>query len=76
MSWASGLDARALLLGMVPGGIAEMSLTAEALDLLVPLVTAMQVLRLLLVLFLAAPVYRLCNGRLGIGLAGEPVARD
>ncbi|ACO81045.1 ammonia monooxygenase [Azotobacter vinelandii CA] len=76
MSWASGLDARALLLGMVPGGIAEMSLTAEALHLLVPLVTAMQVLRLLLVLFLAAPVFRLCSERLGIGKDGELAARE
>lgn len=59
LGWLTGLDARSLLLGMVPGGIAEMSLTAEALHLLVPLVTAMQVLRLLLVLFLAQPVYRL-----------------
>ncbi len=76
MSWASGLDARALLLGMVPGGIAEMSLTAEALNLLVPLVTAMQVLRLLLVLFLAAPVFRLCSERLGIGKGGELAVRE
>lgn len=58
MSWISSLDMRTLVLGMVPGGIAEMSLIAEALGLLVPLVTAMQVLRLLLVLFLAEPVFR------------------
>ncbi|SEI89463.1 hypothetical protein SAMN04244572_02009 [Azotobacter beijerinckii] len=76
MSWASGLDARALLLGMVPGGIAEMSLTAEALGLVVPLVTAMQVLRLLLVLFLAAPVFRLCSERLGIGKAEGLAMRE
>ncbi|QQE89052.1 AbrB family transcriptional regulator [Azotobacter chroococcum] len=63
MSWGSGLDARTLVLGMVPGGIAEMSLTAEALGLVVPLVTAMQVLRLLLVLFLARPVFRFWSGR-------------
>ncbi|SEI50299.1 hypothetical protein SAMN04244579_00885 [Azotobacter beijerinckii] len=67
MSWASGLDMRALVLGMVPGGIAEMSLTAEALGLLVPLVTAMQVLRLVLVLFLAAPVFRFWRERLQPG---------
>jgi membrane AbrB-like protein len=59
LGWLTELDARSLLLRMVPGGIAEMSLTAEALHLMVPLVTAMQVLRLLLVLFLAQPVYRL-----------------
>ncbi|TWI58771.1 hypothetical protein IQ22_00483 [Pseudomonas duriflava] len=59
LGWLTGLDSRSLMLGMVPGGIAEMSLTAEALHLLVPLVTAMQVLRLLLVLFLAQPAYKL-----------------
>lgn len=58
LSAGSGLDIRTLVLGMAPGGVAEMSLTAEALGLLVPLVTAMQVLRLLLVLFLAGPVFR------------------
>ncbi|MBD1553706.1 AbrB family transcriptional regulator [Pseudomonas typographi] len=54
----TGLDLRSLTLGMMPGGIAEMSLTAETLGLSVPLVTAMQVMRLFLVLFLAEPVYR------------------
>jgi len=51
-------DIRSLTLGMMPGGIAEMSLTAETLHLAVALVTAMQTLRILLVLFLAEPVYR------------------
>jgi membrane AbrB-like protein len=52
------LDLRSLTLGMMPGGIAEMSLTAEVLQLSVPLVTAMQVMRLLFVLFLAEPLFR------------------
>ncbi|MNP77912.1 putative ammonia monooxygenase [compost metagenome] len=46
---------------MMPGGIAEMSLTAETLQLSVPLVTALQVMRLLFVLFLAEPLFRLWN---------------
>ncbi|MBB3105400.1 AbrB family transcriptional regulator [Azomonas macrocytogenes] len=58
LGWMSNLDMRTLMLGMMPGGIAEMSLTAEALQLLVPLVTAMQVLRLLIVLFMAQPIFR------------------
>ncbi|MEK1940864.1 MAG: AbrB family transcriptional regulator [Pseudomonas sp.] len=58
LGWMTSLDIRSLTLGMMPGGIAEMSLTAETLQLSVPLVTAMQVLRLLLVLFLAEPIYR------------------
>lgn len=58
LSAATGLDLRSLTLGMMPGGIAEMSLTAETLLLSVPLVTAMQVMRLLFVLFLAEPLFR------------------
>ncbi|WP_268797669.1 AbrB family transcriptional regulator [Pseudomonas huanghezhanensis] len=58
------LDLRSLTLGMMPGGIAEMSLTAEVLQLSVPLVTAMQVMRLLFVLFLAEPLFRYWNRRI------------
>lgn len=58
LSHLTGLDLRSLTLGMMPGGIAEMSLTAETLELSVPLVTAMQVMRLLFVLFLAEPLFR------------------
>ena len=58
LSAATGLDLRSLTLGMMPGGIAEMSLTAETLQLSVPLVTAMQVMRLMFVLFLAEPLFR------------------
>ncbi|MDX5373159.1 MAG: AbrB family transcriptional regulator [Pseudomonadaceae bacterium] len=59
LSWLGALDHRALLLGMMPGGIAELSLTAEALALSVPLITGLQVLRLMCVLFLAEPAFRL-----------------
>ena len=55
LGWLTALDIRSLTLGMMPGGIAEMSLTAETLQLSVPLVTALQVLRLLLVLFSPNP---------------------
>lgn len=58
LSSLTQLDLRSLTLGMMPGGIAEMSLTAETLQLSVPLVTAMQVMRLLFVLFLAEPLFR------------------
>ncbi|MFP3923501.1 AbrB family transcriptional regulator [Pseudomonas sp. W5-36] len=58
LSALTHLDLRSLTLGMMPGGIAEMSLTAEVLQLSVPLVTAMQVMRLLFVLFLAEPLFR------------------
>ncbi|KAF1309674.1 hypothetical protein BLX42_18235 [Pseudomonas sp. SG-MS2] len=58
LSVMTALDLRSLTLGMMPGGIAEMSLTAETLQLSVPLVTALQVMRLLFVLFLAEPLFR------------------
>ena len=58
LSTLTQLDLRSMTLGMMPGGIAEMSLTAEVLQLSVPLVTALQVMRLLFVLFLAEPLYR------------------
>ncbi|WP_367598923.1 AbrB family transcriptional regulator [Pseudomonas fulva] len=58
LSLLTALDLRSLTLGMMPGGIAEMSLTAETLQLSVPLVTALQVMRLLFVLFLAEPLFR------------------
>lgn len=61
LSVLTHLDLRSLTLGMMPGGIAEMSLTAETLQLSVPLVTAMQVMRLLFVLFLAEPLFRHWN---------------
>ena len=65
LSTATHLDLRSLTLGMMPGGIAEMSLTAEVLQLSVPLVTAMQVMRLLFVLFLAEPIFRYWARRAG-----------
>ncbi|WP_122665447.1 AbrB family transcriptional regulator [Pseudomonas viridiflava] len=65
LSTATHLDLRSLTLGMMPGGIAEMSLTAEVLQLSVPLVTAMQVMRLLFVLFLAEPIFRYWDRRAG-----------
>jgi len=61
LSVLTALDLRSLTLGMMPGGIAEMSLTAETLQLSVPLVTALQVMRLLFVLFLAEPLFRVWN---------------
>ncbi len=59
LGWLGALDQRSLMLGMMPGGIAELSLTAEALALSVPLISGLQVLRLMCVLFLAEPAFRL-----------------
>jgi len=47
-----------VLLGLAPGGIAEMTLTARALELGVPLITAMHILRMLAVVLLAGPLFQ------------------
>ena len=47
-----------VLLGTSPGGIAEMCLTAQALQLGVPVVTAFHVVRYIAVLLLTEPLYR------------------
>ena len=59
LGWLTALDEVSLMLGMMPGGITELCLTAEALQLSVALVTALQVLRLSLVMFLAEPLFKL-----------------
>lgn len=59
LGWLAEKNQNALMLGMMPGGITELCLTAEALQLSVALVTALQVLRLFLVMFLAEPLFRL-----------------
>lgn len=57
LAWLSHLPTTAILLGMTPGGITELSITAEALHIPVALVTAIQVLRLVFVMFLAGPMF-------------------
>lgn len=47
----TGLPPATLILSLIPGGIAEMTITAKVLGLGVPLVTAMQVMRMLAVVF-------------------------
>ncbi len=58
LAWATGLNAGTLILGTAPGGIAEMAITAKALQLGVPVVTAFQVCRLVAILVLVEPLYR------------------
>lgn len=63
----SGLPVPAMILGLAPGGMLEMSLTAQALDLAVPLVLAFHLLRTVLCNLLVGPLHRLVlrSGRLG-----------
>jgi membrane AbrB-like protein len=54
-----GINPGTAILATSPGGIAEMSLTARALHLGVPIVTAFHVLRMVAVVLLIGPLYRL-----------------
>lgn len=58
MAWATGLPWVTMVLATAPGGIAEMAITAKVLQLGVPVVTALQVCRLMAVLLLVEPMYR------------------
>ncbi|AEG94772.1 AbrB family transcriptional regulator [Ramlibacter tataouinensis] len=58
----TGLHPATLVLGTAPGGIAEMAITAKVLQMGVPVVTAFQVCRLVAVLVLVGPLYRLTRG--------------
>ncbi|OLF52929.1 AbrB family transcriptional regulator [Pseudomonas chlororaphis] len=52
-----GIPSLSLALGMMPGSAPEMSLTAEALGLSVTLVTAMQIIRMVLIQSACLPLY-------------------
>lgn len=54
----TGLHPATAILGTAPGGITEMSITAKVLQLGAPVVTALQVPRMVAVLVLARPAYR------------------
>lgn len=76
LAWAlalfSDLPVRTLALGMMPGSSTEMYLTAEALQLAVGVVTAMQITRLVVVMLLAEPIYRYWLARELARRAQEP----
>lgn len=57
LAFAAGQNAATMVLGMAPGGVAEMAITAKVLQLGVPLVTAFHVTRLLAVLLLTGPLF-------------------
>lgn len=59
LALGTGLHWATMILGTSPGGIAEMAITAKVLQLGVPVVTAFQVCRLVAVLILVEPLYRL-----------------
>lgn len=59
----SGLHPATVLIGTSPGGIAAMCLTAKALQLGVPVVTAFYVTRMVAVVLLAGPVFLAAGSR-------------
>ena len=59
LSHLAGIHAGTALLATSPGGIAEMSLTARVLHLGVPIVTAFHVSRMVVVVLMIGPLYRL-----------------
>jgi uncharacterized membrane protein AbrB (regulator of aidB expression) len=48
-------------LATAPGGVAEMAITAEVLNLGVPLITAFHLLRVVFVVTLSGPIFRLAR---------------
>ena len=55
---AAGMPVPALILGMAPGGMPEMALTAKALELAVPLVLGFHLTRTVLCNLLVGPLHR------------------
>jgi uncharacterized membrane protein AbrB (regulator of aidB expression) len=66
MAAVSGLPVSATVLGMAPGGMPEMTITAKALEVGVPLVLGFHLVRTLLCNFLVGPGWRL-SVKLGLG---------
>ncbi|MCO6416994.1 AbrB family transcriptional regulator [Siccirubricoccus sp. KC 17139] len=65
VAWVSGLPVSALILGLAPGGMPEMALTAKALELGVPLVLGFHLTRTVLCNLLVGPLHR---GAVRLGL--------
>lgn len=64
LALAFGLPVAVAVLGLAPGGMPEMAITAKALDLAVPLVLGFHLTRVILCNLLVGPLWRLA-GRLG-----------
>ncbi|MGX9966880.1 AbrB family transcriptional regulator [Roseomonas sp. F4] len=62
----SGLPPAAVVLGMAPGGMPEMTITAKALDLAVPLVLGFHLVRTVACNLLVGPVWTVAE-RIGLG---------
>lgn len=58
---AMGLPETAAILATAPGSIGEMSVTARVLGIAVPMVTAFQLVRIVVVVLLSGPFFQLCR---------------
>ncbi|MDM1286678.1 AbrB family transcriptional regulator [Acinetobacter indicus] len=58
LTYLSAVDLEVMILGFSPGGIAEMSLTAKAIGITVPVVVAFQLIRLIFVIVTTPFFYR------------------
>ncbi len=65
LAWVSGVPFATMVLATSPGGVAEMSLTAKALQLGVPVVATFQVFRYIVLVVSMGPVYALVARRYG-----------
>jgi membrane AbrB-like protein len=65
LAWVSGLPQMAVVLGMAPGGMPEMTITAKALGFAVPLVLGFHLVRTVACNLLVGPVWRLAE-RVGL----------
>lgn len=59
MAWVSGIEVPTALLATAPGGVAEMSITAKALQFGVPVVTAFHVTRMAFLVLATGPLFSL-----------------
>ena len=57
LSWVLPLSVPTLILSLAPGGITEMTITAKVLQLGVPVVTTVQVARMVCVLLVTGPLF-------------------
>ena len=69
LSHLGGLSMPTMVLATAPGGVAEMCITAKVLQLGVPLVTAAQVTRVIILVTTTGPLFRVARrfaGRIGL----------
>jgi membrane AbrB-like protein len=62
LAYWGALPVATMILATAPGGIAEMCITAQVLQLGVPVVTAAHVARLIILVTTTAPIFRLMRG--------------